>query len=223
MDIKEVLEKKSNLKIYLKIKEYKSTYISVVKSKYCLKISLHKLFLTAPEDIKNEVINFCLKRDKKSYDIIKKYANKCFLNLDYSYKLNLKKLVTKGRYFDLKQIYENLNLIYFQGSLNLNITWFEKPRYRRYSHFTFGSYDKNLKLIRINKLIDNKNFPFYFINYIVYHEMLHAVCKEEINERGNKKIHTRMFKELERKFAYYDEAQEFEKRFLKKGKKYGGT
>jgi hypothetical protein len=53
--------------------------------------------------------------------------------------------------------------------------------------------------------------------------MLHAVCKEEINERGNKKIHTRMFKELERKFAYYDEAQEFEKRFLKKGKKYGGT
>lgn len=223
MNLKEVLEKRSNLKVYLKIKEYKSTFISVVKNRFQLKVSLHKLFLKAPEDIKEAIVSFCLKKDKKAYKIIKIYANKYFFNLDYSYKLDHKKLVTKGNYFDLKQIYDNLNLVYFQDSLNLNITWFTKPKYRRYSHFTFGSYDKNLKLIRINKLLDNLNFPFYFINYIVYHEMLHCICKQQIDENGNKKIHTKKFKQLEKKFAYYKEARAFEKNFLKEGRRYGRT
>ncbi len=223
MNLKDILQQNSNLKVCLKIKEYKSTYISVVKNRFQLKISLHKLFIDAPDEIKNAVISFCLKRDKISHRIIKTYANKYFFNLDYTSRLDYKKLVTKGKYFDLKQIYENLNLIYFQSSLNLNITWFEKPKYRRYSHFTFGSYDKNLKLIRINKLIDQYNFPFYFINYIVYHEMLHSICEEKIDDMGNKKIHTKEFKQLEKKFAYYKEAQEFEKKFLNKGVRYVWT
>jgi len=223
MNFKEILQKKSNLKVYLKIKEYKSTYISVVKNRFQIRISLHKLFLKAPDDIKNAVISFCLKKDRNSYRMVKNYANRYFLDLDYSYKLDKKKLVTKGKYFDLKQIYENLNLIYFKNTLNLNITWFERPKYKKYSHFTFGSYDKNFKLIRINKLIDQINFPFYFINYIVYHEMLHSICEEEIEENGNKKIHTKKFKQLEKKFAYYKETQEFEKKFVNKGRKYGRT
>jgi hypothetical protein len=221
--LKEILEKKLNLKVCLRVKEYTSTYICVSKSKSLVKISLHKLFMNAPEEIINAVISFCVKRDKVAHRIIKIYANKYFLNLDYTNKLDLKKLVTVGKYFDLKQIYENLNLAYFQNSLNLNISWFEKPRYKRFSHFTFGSYDKNLKLIRINKLIDQSYFPFYFINYIVYHEMLHAICGEEINAEGKRKIHTKKFKLLEKKFAYYREAQEFEKKFLNKGVKYVRT
>lgn len=220
MNFKEILEQKSNLKVDLKVKEYKSTFISVLKNRFYLKVSLHKLFLDAPDDIKKAVVNFCLKKDSQSHRLIKTYANKYFLNLDYSKKLNINKLVSKGEYFDLRQIYENLNMIYFQNSLNLNITWFEKPKYRRCTHFTFGSYDKNLKLIRINKLVDQDNFPFYFINYIVYHEMLHSICMEEIDENGNKKIHTKKFKQLEKKFPYYKESQEFEKKFLNRGKIY---
>jgi len=114
-----------------------------------------------------------------------------------------------------------LNLAYFKGELDLNITWFQKPKYRKYRHITFGSFDKNLKLVRINKLIDQANFPFYFINYIVYHEMLHSVCQEEIDENGKRKIHTKKFKEEEKKFPYFKEALEFEKKFLKKGRIYG--
>lgn len=220
MNFKEVLEQRSNLKVDLKIKEYKSTFISISKDRNSLRVSLHKLFENAPQDIKNAIISYCLKGDKIAHRLIKTYANRYFFNLDYSNRLDVKKLVTKGKFFDLLQIYENLNMVYYKNSLNLHITWFEKPKYTSYSHFTFGTFDKNLKLIRINKLLDQANFPFYFINYIVYHEMLHSICEEIIEENGNKKVHTKKFKDLEKKFAYYKEAQEFEKKFLNRGKKY---
>ncbi|KKM06207.1 MAG: hypothetical protein KR126chlam4_01284 [Candidatus Anoxychlamydiales bacterium] len=221
MNIKEALEKKSNLAISLKVKDYKSTFISVLKTRSNIQISLHKLFLDAPDNVKEAVVIYCLKRDKKAHSIIKKYANIYFSYADYTHRLNVKNLKFKGEFFDLKQIMENLNLIYFKGALNLNITWFEKPKYRKFRHITFGSFDKNSKLVRINRMLDRADITFYFINYIVYHEMLHYVCKEIIDEDGKRKIHTKEFKNKEKEFAYYKEAKEFEKKFLNKGKRYG--
>ena len=223
MNIKEILQKTSNVDVILKIKDYKSTFISILKTKSKLQISLHKLFLDSPDDVKKAVISYCLKRDKKSHLQIKTYAYKYFETADYTHRLDVKKLKSKGVCFDLKHIMENLNLIYFKDSLNLSITWFEKPKYTKFRHFTFGSFDKSLKLVRINSLLDNSNFPFYFINYIVYHEMLHAMYPERIDENGKRKIHTPFFKRKEKDFAYYRESQEFEKKFLKKRKFYGWT
>jgi len=216
MHIKEILEKKSNLKVSLKIAEYKSTYIRIFKDRFNLKISLHKLFTKAPKDVEDAIVSFCLKRDKKSFTTIKNYAIKHFHKLDYTHKLNINKLITKGGYFDLQQIYDNLNKIYFNDRLKLFITWFEKPTYKKFRHVTFGSYDKNMKLIRINKLLDRSDFPFYFINYIVYHEMLHSICEEQINEKGQRKIHTKTFAQEERKFAYFKEAVQFKKKIFDK-------
>jgi len=223
MNIKETLEKSSNLKVLLKIKDYKSTFISVLKTRSCLKISLHKLFVDSPEDIKKAVISYCLKRDKQSHMMIKTYAYKYFEKADYTHRLEIKKLKTNGVNFDLIQILDNLNLIYFKNLLNLSITWFEKPKYKKFRHVTYGSFDKSLKLVRINGVLDNSNFPFYFINYIVYHEMLHAMYPETISENGKRRIHTPFFKKKEQEFAYYKEAREFEKKFLKKRKSYGWT
>ncbi len=221
MNIKDELDKRSNLQVSLKIKDYKSTFISVFKTRSKITISLHKLFLNAPDDVKEAVVMYCLKRDKKANKVIKRYANKYFLTADYTHRLDVKNLKTKGIFFDLKQIMDNLNLIYFKGRLNLNITWFEKPVYKRFSHITFGSFDKNLNLIRINKILDRADIAFYFINYIVYHEMLHYVCKEMIDDTGKRKIHTKEFKDKEKEFAYFKEAKEFEKKILNKGKRYG--
>ncbi|NGX32662.1 MAG: hypothetical protein K1060chlam4_00712 [Candidatus Anoxychlamydiales bacterium] len=221
MDIKEALEKKSNLAISLRVKEYKSTFISVLKTRSKIQISLHKLFLDAPDNVKEAVVVYCLRRDKIAHRILKNYANRYFVSADYTHRLNVKKLKIKGEFFDLKQIMDNLNLIYFKGALNLNITWFEKPKYRKFRHITFGSFDKSSKLVRINKMLDRADITFYFINYIVYHEMLHYVCKEIILEDGKRKIHTKEFKSKEKEFAYYREAKEFEKKFLNKGIRYG--
>ncbi|MBN2479265.1 MAG: hypothetical protein JXA94_03470 [Parachlamydiales bacterium] len=223
MDInnfKKLLEESSNIAVRLRVKEYKSTYISVAKSKKEIKISLHSLFLNSPESIKKALFSFCLKRDKASFNIIKGYANRYFENLDYTHKLDKKKLFTKGKVYDLKNILDTMNLFYFKDKLNLlNITWFEVPNYTKFRHFTFGSYDKNLKLIRINKLLDSDIIPFYFINYVVYHEILHYIIPEKMGENLRRSVHSKEFKEKEKRFAYYKEARSFEKKFLKLSKR----
>ena len=101
MDIKEALEKKSNLAILLKVKEYKSTFISVLKTRSKIQISLHKLFLDAPLDVKEAVVVYCLRRDKIAHSILKNYANRYFVSADYTHRLNVKKLKIKGEFFDL--------------------------------------------------------------------------------------------------------------------------
>jgi len=214
----DILQKKTHLKVSVKYKDYDSTIIRIHKSYNELKLSVHKLFIKAPEGILQAICNFCFHKDKKAYKLIKSYADRYFSTLDSSYKIKDKKFVSKGKFYDLKQIFDNLNLIYFDGKLNLKITWFNAPLYKKFRHITFGSYNRNLKLVRINKLIDQQNFPFYFINYIVYHEMLHDVCKLKNSVNGYKKIHTKEFKQLEKRFAYYKEAKNFEKKLMKKGR-----
>ena len=57
MSIKELLEKQTNLKVILKIGDYKSTFIRFVRDRFNLKISLHKLFLDAPDNIKHALLS----------------------------------------------------------------------------------------------------------------------------------------------------------------------
>jgi len=219
MDIKKELENKLNQSVLIKFYDFKSTFLRIEKKPNIFILKLHKLFLESNDDIKNAIVDYCLKKDKSSRNIIKLFAYDFFSKKDYSNKLDKSKLITKGVFFDLKQIFDNLNMIYFENKLDLSITWFEKPKYFRFCHFTFGTYNRNTKLIKINKLLDQSNFPFYFINYVVYHEMLHSVCEEK-NINGKRSIHTKDFKEKEKKFAYYKEAKNFEKIFLKRGRQY---
>jgi predicted metal-dependent hydrolase len=225
MTIKKIIEeiqKRSKKELSVKVAEYKSTYISVRRDQKSIKLSIHKLFLQAPESILNHLINFVVRRDKLAFIEIKKYAHNYFLNVDYSKFVKDENLNFIGKIYNLKQILENLNKKYFNDSLDLKITYFE-TKYKKYSHFTFGSYDNTLKLIRINKILDSINVPFYFVYYVVYHEMLHHILKVDISKDAKRKVHSKEFKILEKKFPYYKEAIDWEKNIFNKRKVNGGT
>ena len=210
----EILKEKSKKDVEINIKDYKSTFIRVLISSRKIKLSLNSLFLKASDDIENAIALFCLKKDKEAFRKIKNYANANFLRSDRSSMLDLTKLDSSGRVYDLKNILDNINKINFENKLDLNITYFAKPNYKRFSHFTFGSFDISLKLIKINKILDSELVPFYFVNYIVHHEILHYVYPMKISE-GRRSVHTKEFKQNEKKIAYFKEAIDFEKKFIK--------
>ena len=62
-------------------------------------------------------------------------------------------------------------------------------------------------MIRIHPLLDAPFVPTWFLEYVVYHEMLHAVVPEEIDEHGRRRVHTREFYRRERKFHCYYRAR----------------
>ena len=118
---------------------------------------------------------------------------------------------TEGEYFDLKTLFDKLNAEYFGNALKgYTITWGRKRKRPPKEYFVFGTIQEEDKMIRIHPLLDAPFVPTWFLEYVVYHEMLHAVVPEEIDEHGRRRVHTREFYRRERKFHCYYRARRWE-------------
>lgn len=114
-----------------------------------------------------------------------------------------------GRYYNLQEVYDRVNEQYFEGKLSLAITWVtpRKTKYRR--RILLGSFHSHKKLIKVNRLLDTSTTPAYFVEFIVYHEMLHFVLPPIVERRRPRQIHHPAFREREKMFQAYALAQEF--------------
>lgn len=209
IEFHEKLENHAGMKLQLKINDNRSTMLSVKWDPDCTKVSLHRMFLGAPKNVMQELACYLRREHKRLAPNIKAYIETNIQKLDYSSDLNPNLLATKGRYYDLQKNYDDLNKEYFNGKLNLYITWFGKTLRRPRTRITFGLYHDPLRLIKINRFLDNPSIPKFLISYIIYHEMLHFVCPSYVDERGLKQIHSKEFKERERKFRHYEAAQKW--------------
>jgi predicted SprT family Zn-dependent metalloprotease len=222
--LKDTLEKLFNKKIELIIKDNRSVFIrSKNISTDQIKLHLHKAFLTAPFDILLSLKGYLIKNNKMELKKIKIFMENYFSKNNFKPFIERKKIDVQGDIYNLKEMLNHLNIAYFNDSIKVNITWFKKPVYNKLSSITFGSYDSYLKLIRINKLLDDIVFPSDFVSFVIYHEMLHYIHPVVIDENGRRKVHTKEFKKDEVKHEYFTEAKLFEKRFLKSGEIYGRT
>lgn len=117
-----------------------------------------------------------------------------------------------GEVHDLGAMHARLNRRFFSGHVTARITWGRQPPRRRRRHIGFGAYYRDLDLIRINPLLDQRWIPKFFVEYIVYHEMCHAYLAFDLFGRDG--IHTPRFRELERRFPRFDEALAWERENL---------
>jgi hypothetical protein len=206
------LEMSAGIKLQLKINDNRSTMLSVKWEPDCAKVSLHRMFLQAPQNIMQALGCYLNGEHKKLAPSIKAYIEDNLQKLDYSHELDLSKLQVKGTVHDLEEIYAQLNREYFNNSLELHITWFgQSKRKHQPSRITFGLFHDPLKLIKINRMLDDKHFPHYFVAFVIYHEMLHYVCPSYVDEKGQKHIHSKAFKEREKQFKYYKMARQWVK------------
>ncbi len=118
-------------------------------------------------------------------------------------------LYPKGEHHHLTHIFQEINMEYFGGKLDLHITWFNRRASDAPTRIVLGSYHGKRRLIRINSYLDQAHIPGYFVSYIVYHEILHHLYPPLKGKRGKRRIHHPIFKENEKKFKYYEAAQEF--------------
>jgi hypothetical protein len=114
----------------------------------------------------------------------------------------------RGKVYDLEEIMGQVRERYFDEGYAPTIGWASGRRGRR--SITFGSYNRARHHIRINPRLDQAEIPRYFIEFVVYHEMLHGVCEIE-NRRGRRVIHTAEFRQKERLFEHYEAATEYQR------------
>lgn len=207
---KRKLSKLSPYPIDLAWHENRATYLSSRKDRGRLKLRLHRLFLSAPSPVLEAVLGYALKGDKKSGVVIRQMAHLYFSEA----KAPAQKLKVRGEVYDLSRIFKRVKKTYFSPELEIAIGWSEKVRVGKFRCMTFGTYDRHRNQIQINPLLDDDQVPEYFLEFIVYHEMLHAICPPKINEKGAVYSHTAEFRRLEKQFRAYDDAIAWEKKSL---------
>ena len=120
-------------------------------------------------------------------------------------------LDTEGRYFDLRGLFNKLNARHFGNRLRgYKVVWGRKRRERPKEYFIFGTIQEEDRVIRINPWLDQRFVPLWFLEYILYHEMLHAVVPDKMRDNGRRCVHTDEFNLREREFRFYKRARRWE-------------
>src|SRR5262249_27102696 len=81
---------------------------------------------------------------------------------------------------------------------------------RRRKSIKMGSYSADSKVIRIHPALDQSRVPRYFVEWIVFHEMLHDVYRTRKLENGRRCVHPPEFLAHERRFHDFKRARAWE-------------
>jgi predicted SprT family Zn-dependent metalloprotease len=79
----------------------------------------------------------------------------------------------------------------------------------------FGAYVPAAQLIRIHPALDQSFVPRSFVEFIVYHELLHHVIPPVL-VKGRYQIHSAAFRQREREFPAYGEVVAWRRQFLRR-------
>ncbi len=114
---------------------------------------------------------------------------------------------TAGVCHDLAALYARVNREFFGGAVTAPISWGRLARPgRRVRHRRLGAYNRRRGLITINPALDRAEVPEFFVAFIVYHEMLHA-----LQPADTRRWHDREFRAAERRHPDWRRAREWER------------
>ncbi|MBI1821776.1 MAG: M48 family metallopeptidase [Nitrospirae bacterium] len=215
------LEKDFSLKLEKKTKiivtQNRSHLITVQKKgNHEVHLRVQEVFLHAPHAVWEAIGTFILSPTFQARRIIRDFIARSRPARDSKTARHRLKLNTQGVYYQLKPLFDAVNIENFNQEINCQITWGRTYSRRRRRSISFGTFENFSNLIKINPALDDSKVPEFFIKYILYHEMLHAKFEEKNSREAGRKIHhSKEFYEWERKFPDYEKAIEWEKKNIR--------
>jgi hypothetical protein len=175
-------------------------------------VRISDIFEKAPPEVHRAIAfilvsRLLLKRTPEDYErIYREYtcSPQVLRDLDLARRERGRKIVSsaRGDVYDLDKIFQRINRTYFQGKFEKPVlTWSQ----RRTRHI-LGHHDAAHDTIVINKALDDRTVPEWFVEYALYHEMLHVKHPPRIIN-GRRYYHTNAFRVEEKRFRRYEEAQ----------------
>jgi hypothetical protein len=107
-----------------------------------------------------------------------------------------------GRWQDLREVKERVDAAWFGGTMaGVRISFNHGRTIRR-----MGAYNERHNRVLISRLLDRPDVPDYVLEYLVYHELLHARYPSKRGPDGRQIIHSKEFRRAERLFPKRREA-----------------
>lgn len=110
----------------------------------------------------------------------------------------------RGNTYDLAELFARLNREYFGGRIRRPwLAWSARPWRTQ-----LGCYDPALHQIVLNTKLDRPAVPRYVVEYVLYHEMLHARLPAR-RSRCGLELHSAAFRRAEKCFRHYQAARRY--------------
>ncbi len=208
LQLRRYFERRCASPISLTITDNSTSILSVKDRGGTVFIRLHRMFLCAGEEVLHEIAAF-LRRRKGPTPLLRGFLSQNTHRIREA-RPRKRTLRPRGNHHDLGAIYDSLNAEYFGSSLSCTLTWGTKGPGHAVRKRTLGSYSRHTNTIRINPVLDRKAVPRYFVEFVVFHEMLHS--DTAIHEKnGRRQVHSKQFRQREKLFRHYDRALAWEK------------
>lgn len=202
------LQSATRKKISLTLTDNSTSMISVRVKDDILQVRLHRMFLKAGDALITEIASFIGRRRGKT-PLIREFIRRQSSLLRRATP-RLCRINAIGKHHNLCEAARSVNNEYFGGRITAPVTWGTRRRGRAVRRRTLGSYSSHTNTIRINPVLDKKGVPSFFIEFIIYHEMLHSdMGVGQVN--GRRAVHCREFRRREKIFKKYAEAIAWEK------------
>lgn len=197
----------------LHVTDNRHTMISYRRSNGLLRARLHHMFLDADAQVVEALAHYITRGDRRSSLLLGKYIEDNRIRIKPS-PPGRDPIRTDGQHHDLAELLSRVARRYFGGDLDVNITWGRRAAQGRLRRtIKMGTYSADERLIRIHPALDRPYVPRYFLEYLVFHEVLHHVLPAPI-VGGRAVYHSPEFRERERSFRHYERALEWEKKHL---------
>lgn len=205
-------------RLALAVTDNRHTMISVRRQKGLYRLRVHRMFLDASEDVVHALARYVDHNDRDASQHLGQYIDRNQHRIRRTRRCsNPITIETAGEIFDLQEIFDDLNQRYFDGQIQARITWGQRPpkdaKRRRHNSIKMGSYSVEDKLIRIHPSLDRPFVPRSFLEWIVFHEMLHQKHAIPV-VGGRRRFHTPEFLSEEATFEHYESSRRWEQENL---------
>lgn len=199
--------------VQLGVTDNRRRMVTQTRSRGRLRVRLHMMFLGADERVKAALVAYIVHGDREGSQVVGEFIDQNLHRIRASRKAP-GQLRTAGQVHDLDAIAHDVNQRYFSGTVSdVLITWGRKtrPRENKRTSIKLGSYSATERLVRIHPVLDQRWVPRYFVEYIVYHELLHHLVPEA-RVAGRVLLHPPEFQRRERDFQKLSRALTWEQK-----------
>lgn len=184
-----------------------------------LSIRMHAFFGTAPAGVRDDVAawihsgrrarNACARLDAWIAEALRELPPRT---------PRKERATSRGRHHDLEALALPLYEEHFRGEFAATprplLTWGRRGRSRTRHSLRLGSYSPEDHLVRVHAVLDQPGVPAWFVRYILFHEILHAVIPPQRGNGDQLVHHGPAFRQREARYADYRRAVEWEEHNL---------
>jgi hypothetical protein len=203
------------LPVRVTLTDNRRTMISIERNPQLMHVRLHHMFVHADAVTLQALGLYLSSADRQAAQQIGRFIEQHRTSIR-GRTVRPVQLSAIGLHHNLNDIYRDVNSQYFANRVEAKISWSRDAQLRsrhRPRSIKLGSYTARDKLIRVHPALDADFVPRFFVEYIVYHEMLHHVLPPRRSGK-RRSLHGPEFQARERDFEQFEAALQWERENL---------